>query len=105
MSLYIKGIDMPSGEGNKLVLQIFPTGEVYDGHGIRLGIREWSEAIQVPPHGRLGDMDEVDRKLFEEQCRTSYSDVYGIGISDGLSLAREEIETAQVIIRADEGEP
>ena len=58
MGVYISEINMPQGEGSKLVLQIFPNGEVYDGHGIRLGIANWAEAIPVPPHGALMDRDE-----------------------------------------------
>ena len=51
--IYISQISMPTGEGCKLVLQVFPNGEVYDEHGIRLGIGNWSKAIPVPDHGRL----------------------------------------------------
>ena len=60
MGVYLSEITMPKGEGSKLVLQIFPSGEVYDEHGIRLGITNWAEAIPVPPHGRLGDLDELE---------------------------------------------
>lgn len=45
MSIHISEINMPQGDGSKLVLQIFPNGEVYDAHGIRLGIANWAEAI------------------------------------------------------------
>jgi len=47
MGIYISEINMPDEE-NKLVLQIFPNGEVYDEHGIRLGITNWAEAVPVP---------------------------------------------------------
>ena len=57
MGIYISRINMPKGESSKLVLQIFPNGEVYDEHGIRLGITNWAEAIHVPSHGRLIDTD------------------------------------------------
>ena len=55
--IYISEVSMPNGEGSKLVLQVFPNGEVYDAHGIRLGIDNWSEAVPVPDHGRLIDAD------------------------------------------------
>ena len=61
MSILIKGINMPEGEGCKLVLQIFPNGEIRDEHGIRLGITSWAEAVPVPPHGRLIDADALPR--------------------------------------------
>ena len=50
---------MPKGDGTKLVLQIFPNGEIYDEHGIRLGVTNWAEAVPVPPHGRLIDADAM----------------------------------------------
>jgi hypothetical protein len=63
MGVYLSEINMPKGDGSKLVLQIFPNGEVYDGHGIRLGITNWAEAVPVPPHGRLVDMDEIEERI------------------------------------------
>lgn len=51
MAVYISQINMPD-DGNTLVLQIFPNGEVHDEHGIRLGIGNWAEAIPAPEHGR-----------------------------------------------------
>lgn len=59
MGVYVSGINMPEGEGSKLVLQIFPNGEVYDGHGIRLGIANWAKAVSIPPHGDLIDRDAI----------------------------------------------
>ena len=59
MGIYVSEINMPKGEGSKLVLQIFPNGEVYDEHGIRLGIANWAKAVPVPPHGDLIDRREA----------------------------------------------
>lgn len=59
MGIYISEITMPKGEDSKLVLQIFPNGEVYDEHDIRLGIANWAKAIPVPPHERLIDADAL----------------------------------------------
>ena len=50
MGVYLSEINMPKDEGSKLVLQIFPNGEVYDEHGIRLGITNWAEAVPVQKH-------------------------------------------------------
>lgn len=61
MGVYVSEINMPEGEGSKLVLQIFQNGEVYDGHGIRLGIANWAKAVSIPPHGRLIDADAFER--------------------------------------------
>lgn len=59
MGVYVSEINMPEGEGSKLVLQIFQNGEVYDGHGIRLGIANWAKAVSIPPHGDLIDRDAI----------------------------------------------
>ena len=58
MGVYVPEINMPKGESNKLVLKI-PNGEVYDEHGIRLGITNWAKAVPIPPHGRLIDADAL----------------------------------------------
>ena len=69
MGIYLSEINMPKGEGSKLVLQIFPNGEVYDEHGIRLGITNWAEAVPLPtPHGRLIDADALIEDL-KRQCK------------------------------------
>lgn len=60
MGVYVSEINMPEGEGSKLVLQIFQNGEVYDGHGIRLGIANWAKAVSIPPHGRLINADDTE---------------------------------------------
>ena len=57
MSLYITGIEMPKEE--PIIVKICPDGDVC---GVRGGII--SQAIPVPPHGRLGDLDELE-KLFK----------------------------------------
>ena len=44
MGVYISEINMPKVKDSKLILQIFPNGEVYDEHGVRLGITNWAEA-------------------------------------------------------------
>lgn len=67
MGVYVSEINMPKGESNKLVLKI-PNGEVYDEHGIRLGITNWAKAIPVPPHGRLIDADALIADI-KRQCR------------------------------------
>lgn len=64
MGVYLSEINMPKDEGSKLVLQIFPNGEVYDEHGIRLGIANWAEAVPVPPHGELIERDKLREKEF-----------------------------------------
>lgn len=72
MGVYLSEINMPKDVSSKLVLQIFPNGEVYDEHGTRLGIVNWAEAVPVPPHGRLIDVDALMKRMWEEtDCMVS----------------------------------
>lgn len=43
MSLYIKGIDIPTYESEEVIVRIKPNGKVYDAHNIRLD----AKAIEV----------------------------------------------------------
>ena len=95
MGIYFSEINMP-GEGDKLVLQVFPNGEVYDEHGIRLGIANWAEAVSVPPHGRLIDADKIGLTNFEIiLCQK------GNPFKNALEMLLEKIENAPTIIPAD----
>lgn len=100
MGLYLSEINMPKGEGSKLVLQIFPNGEVYDEHYIRLGIAKWAEAIPVPEHGRLIDADALEK---EAQKRMLICDKNGNQFQKQYEIMRA-IALAPTIIPAEEGE-
>ena len=90
--IYISEVSMPNGEGSKLVLQVFPNGEVYDAHGLRLGIANWSKAVPVPDHGRLIDADALVTSLKDEK---------GSYIGYEAAVIGEAVEAAPVIIPAD----
>lgn len=92
MGVYLSEINMPKGEGSKLVLQIFPNGEVYDEHGIRLGISNWAEAVPVPPHGDLIDRDKI--AYFKDDSN----------LVDFDYAYRSQINSMPAIILAEEGE-
>ena len=94
MGIYVSEINMPKGDGSKLVLQIFPNGEVYDEHGIRLGITNWAEAVSVPtPHGRLGDLDVLVEKAWDADTRCGYVQVVDVGdILDAPTIIEAEEE-------------
>ena len=85
---------MPKGESNKLVLKI-PNGEVYDEHGIRLGITNWAKAAPVPPHGRLIDADALlsllDKCMFPSDMVTT----------SAVRMATNWIKDAPTIIEAE----
>lgn len=58
MGLYIKGMEMPTGN-NAVSIIIFPNGKVSLAHDHRFA--EYAEAVPVPPHGRLIDADALVR--------------------------------------------
>lgn len=59
MGLYINGMEMPTGN-NAVSIIIFPNGKVSLAHDHRFA--EYAEAVPVPPHGRLGDLDALLKK-------------------------------------------
>lgn len=60
MGIYIPGMEMPPrGKVNLLVM--FDDGTVQDNSD---GQNQW-RAIELPPHGRLGDLDALERNLRE----------------------------------------
>jgi hypothetical protein len=104
MSVLIKGIEMPREK--KTTLTIFPDGRVYKNNGERLwGHGEdcipW-KAVPVPPHGRLGDLDAL-RKRIEENIDAAkkagnYEWWYVCTVALDFALA------APAVIDAEEGE-
>ena len=58
VGLYIKDVKMPKA-GQVIEISEGITGTVYAR--ISPGFDKWHPVIPVPPHGRLGDMDEIER--------------------------------------------
>ena len=56
-SVLIKGLRMPIED--EIIIRIQPNGAILDQCGHRL----LQKAIQVPPHGRLGDLDKLENGL------------------------------------------
>lgn len=54
MSLYIKGLEMP--ESGEKIIVLTSSGYVEDVSG---QVINGAEAFNVPPHGRLGDLDAL----------------------------------------------
>ena len=53
-------------------------------------------------HGRIGDLDKLDNKLKRMQSRHADPiDVTGNAIACGIALARDVIDNAPIIIKAD----
>ena len=95
MDILIKGVEMPKGCG-ALTLTVWPNGqvEIIDADG------EWktSEAIPVPPHGRLIDADALNHKIY---FKLPFKVFKNVGrVSDMISLVCD----APAVIEAEEGE-
>ncbi len=86
MSILIKGMDLP--ESGAITIRINRIGEVIPAYSI-FGIPV-AEAIEIPPHGRLIDADELLERL------------QVTAIAPAPSWIRAEIIIAPTIIEAEE---
>ena len=96
MSILIKGMDIPT---SPVLFCIHPDGKVFaDLEG---GWREY-KAVPVPPHGRLGDLDALVKRLESEKAAAKQIDNYDYWYA--LSVAVDFALAAPTIIPAEEGE-
>lgn len=98
MSILIKDMEMPREK--KIILTIFPDGRAYKNNGERLwgygkDCIPW-KAVQVPPHGRLTDVDALCEK-FMSAPPASFT-------PKEIATMIEWEEVAPTIISAEEGE-
>lgn len=100
MSIYIKGMEMPTEEYGPMTIKVYPNGHVAEYIG-DIG-RVW-DAVPVPPHGRLGDLDVLER-MFADIEDAPYSGFDGIEPFYSADDAARIIRLAPTIIPAEEGE-
>lgn len=97
MGVYINSMELPKEK--KITLTLFPDGRVYENHGERLwgngkDCIPW-KAVNVPPHGRLGDLDALEEKAIKRStCGVC------VNVLDKVITAFD-IETAPTIIDAE----
>ena len=98
MSILIKGMEMPLEKPR--VIQIYPDGTVRRLDGSIFNSH--FEAVPVPPHGRLGDLDELyaSLKKWLIQNRHSMTEATRVWIRGVL----EGIAAAPTVLEAEEGE-
>ncbi len=79
MGLYIQGVDIPSE--HPICLLIRPDGKVeqYATWGFMGEKQGECESVQVPPHGKLGDLDEPIDKRWDADTRCGYVQVVDVG--------------------------
>ena len=92
MSIYIKGMKLPTDEPRRLV--IYPDGRIYDAAGF---FQIDATAEQLHPHGRLGDLDALERNL-REMADYQHGDR-----QQGILGCCNTICSAHTIIPADSG--
>lgn len=85
MSIYIKGMKMPTGDS--MIVAIRPDGMVEDVMGCYVG-----KAVPVPPHGRLVDLDELFKQVTMDEHFSALEAMY----------VQSLISNAPTIIPADE---
>ena len=96
--IYIPGAKIPDGDYVR-VLMLHKDGTCVDGIG------NVFKVIPVPPHGRLGDLDEFAKRIERERFHHSHTD----GLAARHHVAEyghflNAISEAPTIIQAEEGE-
>ena len=97
MSILIRGMGMPTN-GNETIIRIQPDGTVLDQYGHYLAIT----AISIPPHGRLGDLDELHKEAVRRSEKAGTYDSW-YNCADRV-ISAFDIENAPTVIPASEEE-
>ena len=116
MGVYIKGMEMPTS----CISCLLNFGEKKPEYGLTIycpysdGVISWRDKafdngrlascgiVSVPPHGRLGDLDKLDKK--HEKLSRDFCHGYFKSSWDFVCAARNLFEDAPTIIQAEEGE-
>lgn len=101
MSIYVSGMEMPTGDNN-ITLFLYPDGKVVMCG--MLGPLGHYEAIHVPEHGRLIDADalaEMLEKYKKEYALKAKEDIVHLHKAWGLHEAELMAESLPTFIPAD----
>lgn len=93
MSILIKGMNLPE-DGCHHMVCIYSDGVVVTNGG------HWI-AEELPPHGRLGDLDELHKEAVRRSVKAGTHDIW-YNCADRVICALD-IKNAPTIIPADEG--
>ena len=100
MSILINGVSLPPDDKMDLVLCIRHNGTVFNPWGTVLG-----NAIELPPHGRLGDLDALRRAMYHEAFETdSPMQKWDSGCWIRYKLFERMEEAAPTIVPAEGGD-
>lgn len=95
MSVYIDGLEMPTDDMKNIM--ILADGRVFQFSGYG-NPKPLGTAVSVPPHGRLGDLDRLAKKV-KNMAKEFPLDSIG---AERYRLFAEFIKTAPTIIPASE---
>lgn len=104
MSILIEGMEMPK-KGSWISLRIFPDGQCVlhswcgNDDEIKFEFMEHLTAVPVPPHGRLGDLDDFAKRM-KSLVEKAENDGFDLG-AVWYSTFVQHIELTPTIIPAD----
>ncbi len=101
MSILIKGMKMPS-VGTGKVIMIDSDGDVWTAGKDECTIITGAKAIPVPPHGRLGDLDELEKSFREDADEEWNRFAAPVNWADAFDDVANIIADAPTIIPAEE---
>lgn len=96
MSVLLQGLSIP--DGNPRTINVYRDGTWCDAYTTENG-----KAIEVPPHGRLGDLDKLE-KMFADIDSAPYSCFDGEEPFYSAADAAQIIRIAPTIIPAERNE-
>ena len=99
MSVLICGMEMPKNA--PLIVKINPDGSV--STTAKNGYKKY-EAVPVPPHGRLGDLDELEKSFREDADAEWNRYASPANWADAFDDVANIVADAPTIIPAEEGE-
>lgn len=97
MGIYLPNVDMPKGD-KVVTIQICPDGSIWQQYR---GTVPNAKAVPVPPHGRLGDLDALVKRLESEKAAAKQIDNYDYWYA--LSVAVDFALAAPTVIQASGG--
>lgn len=99
--IYLPGMEMPK-PGQIVLVEIDENGDVFAAYdGGRTKLSQY-KVVPVPPHGRLGDLDKLER-MFADIDNAPYSCFDGSEPFYSADDAARIIRLAPTIIPADKG--
>ena len=114
MAIYIPGMEMPTNaDMAPTAVWVYPNGSVvvFKDNG---NMRQYTEAVPVPPHGRLGDLDKLAEKIDgiwdcndmvfkpDDHCCNVPEDCKGCKWAQTKDCIQRMVENAPTIIPAEE---